>query len=836
MRSFSPVSRGILIALIWCLPVAVAAQDSFGVDDMSAYEGYRGYTTYHTKNRTDNRVGTSMMGQNYPEPITNMRLMAVNDGEGYARANKKLDEETIEGTKLEEFYRKRTSVPDLNQYGYDLFYTPESKIKRRDGNDENDYFTMPAGAVQDNYVLQAGDKVRVTYMGERREEKNYTIASDGRLNIDGLNPINVMGRSLAQVKNDLVIAKQDMNYRGDIDLTVSAIRQIGVLVAGQVEKPGRHNLNAFHSVLDVLNLAGGVRKSGSLRNIKLIRNGNSQIIDLYNFIVFQSAGNDLMLQDGDRIIVPPIGATFAVTGDVKQSGIFELKSHFNRSELLNLSQAVSMAGGLMGAGDVEYSVMRGDGQVVNILNNQNIISDGSILTVTRAIDRLANGVEVKGYSRKNGIYDLNRAGTLHELMGDKRIFGDDTYPLIGVISRVNRDSLTRKLMGFSPQAVASASDDRQLEAGDVVYLFSNDDVLKIISKNNDKNKYPNAISGYVLDNVVTIQGAVRGEGKWPVGTQTDLQTIISVAGGLTSKASRTNIEITSQNTGDAEGHRRRKIDAKDLRFADVMLSAGDQVRVNERYDQAVEKTVHITGEVKYPGAYDLMRGDKLSSIIERAGGLTPDAYPPAAVFSRAAERKREEQKFRNAAQELERTVSVNLNAVDRDASLTPAQITMARKLADDLRDVQAVGRVTVEADPIVLGARPELDMLLEGGDRLHVPKRSLSVRVSGEVMHPTSLLFENSKSTDDYIREAGGKTYYADGGRAFVVYPDGSAQPLDGGWVSNERAMIIPGSTIIVPRDPKPFNFMDSFKDITQILTNMAITGVFVEDIANDEN
>ena len=232
-----------------------------------------------------------------------------------------------------------------------------------------------------------------------------------------------------------------------------------------------------------------------------------------------------------------------------------------------------------------------------------------------------------------------------------------------------------------------------------------------------------------------------------------------------------------------------------------------------------------------------MRGDTLLSVIDRAGGLTPDAYPPAAVFSRKSERKREEQKFRAAAQELEQTVSVNLNAQDKGAALTPAQISMARKLADDLRSIQAVGRVTVEADPAVLTVKPEVDMLLEDGDHLHIPKRSLNVRVSGEVMNPASLLFGDEKDPDDYIRQAGGTSYYADMARAFVVYPDGSAQPLrQSGWNSHDDAMIIPGSTIIVPRDPKPFNFMDSFKDITQILSNMAITGVFIEDIANDEN
>ena len=843
MKGYSPIFASIIIASMTVIMAwPVYGQDSFGVDDAAASAGYRGYTTY--REQTQNAPRHRMVQDTFqPEPLINQRLYDPNQQERFERAEIDILEHD-KPTRLEEFYRERTNEDDLGQYGYDLFYTPSSKRVTDKPNNENVVPTV--GAVQDSYVLKSGDTVEVVFTGERRGRETYTITSDGRLIIDGLNPLSAAGKSFAALKNDLSIMAQDMQYRGSIDISVTGIRQIGVLVAGHVHKPGRQNLDAHQSVLDALNVAGGVRKSGSLRSIKIIRGGQSHIIDLYDFIVFQNASQAMQLQDGDRIIIPPIGPTFAVTGDVKQAGIFELKSHFGKTRPENMQGALTMAGGVLGGGDLEFSLKRADGNVVNLRrNSQATINDGAILTVMRATDRLNNAIEVKGYSRKNGLYDLNSAGTLYALMGDRRLFGDDTYPLMGVISRVKRDSLTRHLMGFSPQSIALGHDDRQLEAGDIIYLFSNDDIAEIlennkvknITENNKKNKFPQAISNYILDNVITIQGAVRNEGEWPVGTVTDLQTIISVAGGLTSRASRSDIEITSRHYELGNTHRRRNIDVADIRLSDVMLEAGDQVRVNERFDQAVEKTVRITGEVRNPGAYDLMRGDTLLSLIDRAGGLTMDAYPPAAVFSRKAERKREEQKFRTAAQELERTVSVNLNAVDKGANLTPAQISMARKLADDLRAVQAVGRVTVEADPAVLSVRPELDMLLEDGDHLHVPKRTLNVRVAGEVMNPASLLFMDDKDVSDYLREAGGKSYYADSDRIFVVYPDGSAQPVRGsGWGSDKPAMVIPGSTIIVPRDPKPFSFMDSFKDITQILTNMAITGVFVEDIANDEN
>ncbi|HEY8964263.1 MAG TPA: capsule biosynthesis GfcC family protein, partial [Alphaproteobacteria bacterium] len=137
-------------------------------------------------------------------------------------------------------------------------------------------------------------------------------------------------------------------------------------------------------------------------------------------------------------------------------------------------------------------------------------------------------------------------------------------------------------------------------------------------------------------------------------------------------------------------------------------------------------------------------------------------------------------------------------------------------------------------DPGTLRQNPEQDMLLEAGDRLYMPKRPLSVRVTGEVLSPAALQFRADKKTSDYIAEAGGVSYHADKGRIFVLYPNGSAQPISASsWTSFKPLMITPGSTIVVPRDPKPFSFIDSAKDITQILSNLAITGIYAEDLVD---
>ena len=301
-----------------------------------------------------------------------------------------------------------------------------------------------------------------------------------------------------------------------------------------------------------------------------------------------------------------------------------------------------------------------------------------------------------------------------------------------------------------------------------------------------------------------------------------------MAGGLSRDADQGNIEITA-TTPEAEDLQRRRIDLRGDDPKHVMIKSGDAVRVMQLHKKMQTQGVLIIGEVKNPGRYDVLPEDKISDLIQRAGGLTPQAYPAGAVFSREAERRAEEARYRAGAQDIERSLA---GALQREKNVPDAaQIESARALAAELGRAKGLGRITVEADPQILAMKPELDMYLEDGDRFYIPKRPLTVRVSGEVLSPASLQFRQGKAPLDYIHEAGGFTYHADKGRTFVLYPDGSAQPLRVNTWNHTPVKIPPGASIIVPRDPKPFDFIESARDITQILSNLAVTSILVDDL-----
>ncbi len=764
----------------------------------------------------------------------------------------KLSDEGRDASPLEKAYSSRI-VENLDQFGYDLFGADNGEAgkekTRRDG--------LPAGMAQDDFLLSSGDRVSITFTGQRSDHKVYAIDSQGFLIVDDLIPVPAAGLTLAQLREALEAQTANL-HNTSLFISLDAVRQIDVLVVGHVHKPGRFTASVYHTVTDVLMQAGGVQKTGSLRQIKLVRQGRSTIIDLYGLLVHGSTMMDLQLRDGDRLIVPPIGPTLAVAGAVKRPAIYEILPgvrstvfESGEGEKLSLQEALDLSGGFLKPGQnrlMKFTLGRdGREDVREITGNAYDLQfgDGAILMVSPSREKRTGMVELTGHTRRPGLHDLGQVKTLSALIDSEKVLGPDIYPLMGVIERRDDGNLTRGLIDFSPVMVLKGKYDRKLADGDVVHLFSTKQIRRLQegeeappaesgSAPGDDDALPDdpALLSFLKERGAFIRGAVRAPGPWPVAEGTNLKALIGAAGGLTLEASTKNVEISSKHQPEGHGTLQRfAINMNETDPAAISVGPGDSVRINQKFSKVEDQSVLLIGEVNNPGRYDLLPGDTLSRLIQRAGGLNHQAYPDGAIFSREAERRAEEQRFRAAARDLERALAV---AMDKEEPPEADQIALARDLTAELRAVEAVGRITVEADPGILSVQPELDILLEAGDRVYIPKRPLTVRVSGEVLSPASLQFRKEKDPRDYLAEAGGLTYNADQGRVFVVYPDGSAQPLLVSSWNHKDVMVPPGSTIVVPRDPKPFDFMQSARDLTQIISNLAVTGIFLDDLRDD--
>jgi protein involved in polysaccharide export with SLBB domain len=228
-----------------------------------------------------------------------------------------------------------------------------------------------------------------------------------------------------------------------------------------------------------------------------------------------------------------------------------------------------------------------------------------------------------------------------------------------------------------------------------------------------------------------------------------------------------------------------------------------------------------------------MRGEKLSSLIARAGGITREAYAPGTVFMRASARRQEAAQFKTAAQQLEQSLARALSNEDKKPN--SEQVDMARQLANELRNAPAVGRITVQADPDVLRLRPDEDVLLEAGDEIIIPPRRQTVAVMGEVHAPVNAQFIAGKDAGQYLKEAGGFTRFADESHAFVIMPNGAARPLRVSAWNHEDTSIVPGSGIVVPRDPDNYDTLQLVSGIGNILSQLAVSTAAIASI-NDNN
>lgn len=751
---------------------------------------------------------------------------------------------------IETMYSRRTGE-ELAQYGYDLFGAPMAESEEKLGVAAANSLP-PMGEVQDDFVLSAGDELEVVFTGQRAERKTHKINSRGMLLIPDFPPIPAEGRSIGGVRLSIQAAAGAL-HNTQAYVSLASVRQIGVLVIGHVKRPGRQNLTVFHSALDALMAAGGVQKTGSLRRIKLVRGGRGMLIDLYDLLLRGDSSLDLRLRDGDRIIAPAIGPTMAVAGEVKRPGVYELAESRER---LSLADALELGGGTLAPGKNRYLrlAISPDGQekVEEMRKNHAPqFGDGSVLLVSKGDEKRAGMVELTGATRRPGLYALKENASLKKLIDSDDVLADHVYPLIGVIERKDKETLATRLHDFPLRLVLRGDYDAPVADGDVVRLFSMAQIRRLSDakpeKINEEIKtdageeiLPPELLGYLKERAVFVRGAVRQPGLYPVAEGASVSSLLAAAGGPSLEADLASVEITAAagaaNAQGKEGRispRRQRINLDSPGASDLIIGAGGAVRVNQKFKKPVEKTVLVIGEVNDPGRYDLAPGDRLSDLLARAGGLTPEAYPKGAIFSRESERRAEEARFHAQANAIRRAISAALEQEDK--KIDAGKIGEARALADELDGAQGIGRITVEADPSALRDHPDQDMLLEPGDRLYIPKRSLSVRVDGEVLSPAALQFRKKKGPLDYIREAGGFSADADKDRAFVLLPDGSAQPIKTLSWKHRDDFIPPGSVIVVPRDPRPFDFIQSAKDISQILSNLAAAAIFVNDVKNGD-
>lgn len=798
------------------------------------------------------------------------------------------------------------SIRTISQFGYELFQEPAAPTQ------------ISTGRISQNYILGVGDELVVAFQGGTERTVVTAVDREGRVILPDIRPINAIGRRFGDFRRELEDQVAQALLGTEVYVSLGAVRQISVYVLGEVEKPGVRQVTSLATPLEVLTQAGGIKKSGSLRKIAIINNGNRRNFDVYE-LLSSGAGADIQLEDGARIIVPLIGETAAIFGHVKRPGIYEFS---NSGTPRSAESFLALAGGTIRPRGYEYLINRvaddGRQNVTSLRELEEPMAFGDILIARVRRDIRIGQIDLVGHTTVPGPRSLDTAPTIAKLISDKDVLALGPYLSMAVLQTTDEASQSRIfravnlkdvldgktdvplmdndrliILGeqdvaflsiteirnviitgraefgtnirrcpalvalgevvsdstssrFAPvirnifvsdtaEEVAEAAGAAEAEAGEQPRVIeeaeAEDVVLVQRTCPNIFRTYPEILP-FILEHAVALAGAVRRPGVYPVAGSSALSTLINGAGGFANDADLANVEVQSHNPNATSMLRqeRRYYDLTNVEVEKVGVTPGSSVRINSLLTDEEPGAVLLSGEFRRPGVYSIRKGETLSQIIDRAGGLTDLAYPYGAVFTRERVKADQQQAFRRAARELNNALTVSAIRNNLEAE----SITAAQGLALTLTTIEAPGRVVVESDPEVLELRPDLDTTLEAGDAVVMPKRPNFVILSGDVLNPGALQFVPGKKVEEYLAQTGGLTSTADKKRAFLVYPNGVAEPIRFSLWSRRNVRVPPGSTIVVPKDTSPFTTLEIVRDVSSILGQLALSVASIAVISNN--
>ena len=659
-----------------------------------------------------------------------------------------------------------------------------------------------------NYRLGPGDEVIIDIWGASQNTIRQQISPDGTINIQKIGPVNLNGLTISEA-NDYLKKTLNKIYNGlnntndptsDIRLTLGSIRTIQINVMGEVVQPGTYSLSSFSTVFHALYRAGGVSDIGSLRNVQLVRNGRTiATIDVYQFIMKGNIQDDIRLQEGDVVIVPAYDVLVKIDGKVKRPMRFEMKKDEN------LSTLISYAGGFEAdAYTRSLRVVRQNGQEYEVNTVKDLdysvykMRNGDVVTAEAILNRFTNKLEIRGAVYRPGIYQLNgKLNTVRELVNEAQGLTGDAFLNRAVLYR-QREDLTTEVIPVDIKAIMDGTSQNIILAkNDILYIPSIHDL-------EDRGD-------------VVIHGEVAKPDSYPYADNMTLEDLIIQAGGLREAASVVRVDVSrrirnphSTVDNDTIG-RTYTFSLKEGFVVDgtpgFVLQPYDEVYVRRSPGYQAQQNVVVEGEILFEGSYAMTsREERLSDLINKAGGTTNYAYLRGAKLTRVAtegEKKRMGDVIRLMSRQL------------------------GEAMMDSL-DIHVEDHFTVGIDLEKAIANPgsASDLVLREGDVVFIPKNTNTVTINGAVMVPNTVSYIAGKNIDYYLNQAGGYSDNAKKSKKFIVYMNGQVTKVKG----SGKKQIEPGCEIIVPSKSKKRTNMG---EILGYATSFSSLGMMIASIAN---
>ena len=716
-------------------------------------------------------------------------------------------------------------IGKLTQFGYSFFKQATAFAPAID---------IPVGP---NYIIGPGDILILTTWGTLDAVLPLEVNRSGEVTLPRVGAIRVWGVPYGKVAEVIKAGLSKAFKNVQLNVTMGKLRLMKVYIVGEVNAPGDYDISALSTVINALSAAGGPTKQGSLRVIQVLRAGQVvETVDLYDFFLRGDKSRDVRLQPGDTINVPIHGNLVAVAGNVRKPAIYEFPKALTLKELFEMAGGVPPSGYLQ---RVQISrVVANDKKIVadfdlkvsGPLAPQTVgikLQDMDIVKIFPIDFTVRDHVQLDGYVLRPGGYALKPGMRLKELLGTDNML-PEYYPESVEITRlVAPDFHPEKINVNLDRALqGSQTDNILLKEFDSVHVFSRWEMEEVPR--------------------VRISGEVQKPGDYRIFNKMSLRDLILTAGNLKKTAYLKSAEIT-RTFISKEGVKSSIINV-DLDEAlkgkpadNILLENFDEVSIRRlpEWKEETDRYCLLKGEIRFPGVYPILKGEKLSSVIERAGGFTDVAYLKGSKFTRKLtkelQQKRMDEVIVRSEQELSRKQQelTSVAASKEELDATKATMEGMRSSLEKLKLAKAEGRVTITVGTLEQLKKSPYDLELQGGDTLEIPQSSNSIMVFGEVYNPTTVVETPGKSVKHYLKKAGGPTTNADEDEMYVVRADGtvvSKHEMSGFFYNSFLSMQLDaGDTIVVPQQLEKVAWMRELKDIAFIIGQTALAaGVLV--------
>lgn len=707
----------------------------------------------------------------------------------------------------------------LKRFGYDLFDNPPSSF--------SPVTNVPVLA---DYVVGPGDEFNVQLFGNQSVNRRLTVSRDGSISFPELGPINVGGLTFSAARRAIETRVTQQMIGVQVSVTMGETRTISVLVMGEAKRFGSYTVSGFATMATALYASGGITDIGSLRDVQLKRQGAVvSHLDLYDMLLGGDTSDNARLLPGDVIFIPPVGSTVSIDGEVKRPAVYELSGESSIGDL------VRIAGGLTPEADANRaSLTRIDATGRRVVLDVNLgdataraqpLRNGDVLQVSPLRPQLDAGVTLEGFVYRPGVFAWRDGMHLTDVIGsveELRPGADQNYVLIRRESGADRRVSLLSADLTAALAARGSAADPQLAARDRIYVF---DLApgreRIIEPLLEQLRLQSNLSQPT--EIVSVQGRVKVPGDYPLEPGMRVADLLRAGGNLESAAYGGTAELTRYSV-NASGARETQLLTVDLvgvrrgdANANLELQPYDYLLVQETPEWGGQGTVTLRGEVRFPGVYPIRRGETLHEVLDRAGGLTSQAFPQGSAFTRSDLKILEQQQLDRLSENMRSDlVTLSLQAARAGQSNAGDTLLAGQSLLSQLQAAKATGRFVIDLPGLLATEiHGEKDVLLRDGDELTIPKRRQEVTVIGEVQNSTSHLYQAKLTRDDYIKMSGGTSRRADRAHIYVVRADGS--------VATDKGMN-PGDTIVIPVDAERMPRLPFWQAVTQILYNVAVS------------